>query len=103
MAIPKSANAATTKAITQVFNKPLSTAGSYHEGAIGDMTSRLDTLKAAADKGQISADEYKAYAAPLAKWTQSAYNTILSSGHTAGKTVEGSYPSFQSKFADLLK
>lgn len=102
MAVPKTANAATTKAITDVFNKPINDAGSYHEGAVGDMVRRLDVLKDAADKGQISADEYKAYAAPLAQWAQSAYSTILSSGHTAGKTVEGSYPSFQSKYGSLL-
>lgn len=103
MAIPKTANAATTKAITGVFNKPLNTAGSYHEGAVGDMVGRLDVLKDALDKGQISQEEYTGYAAPLAKWANSAYNTILSSGHTAGKTVEGSYPSFQNKYGNLLK
>lgn len=94
MPIPKTANAATTKSITDVYNKPLNTAGSYHEGAVSDMVGRLSTLQAAFKSGQISKDEYNAYAQPLAQWTLSALKTIMSASSEAVNSVKPAYNQF---------
>lgn len=76
MPVPTTANAATTKAITDIYNKPLTDSGSYHEGAVIDMLGRLDTLQSALSNGQITQAEFNTYAQPLAQWTRSSLEAI---------------------------
>lgn len=93
---PSQANAASTKQIVDLLNKPIDTSGSYHEGAVYDVINRLSQLKDLYTKGQLTKDEYNNYAAPLAQWTNQAYQTIAGASSQAANSVKGALQQFQS-------
>lgn len=85
----------TNKLITDIFNTPLSTGGSYHEGAVADIVGRLDKLKAAESQGKITPDEYKSYAQPLEDWATKASYSIMSASSQAATSNTPAYNKLQ--------
>lgn len=88
---PSSGNAATTKAVSDIFNTPLSLSGSYHEGSVQDMTERIGKLADLYRGKQITAQEYKDYAGPLIGWATTALKALSEGGNApanAAKTIQ---------------
>jgi len=102
LAMPSTADAATTKLLVDIFNKPIKDAGSYHEGALGDIKTRLESLYEARQQGKLSPADYQKLAQPLAQWVENSYHTIMSASSAAANSVKGSYPDFKNKFGGLI-
>ena len=83
MQLPANASPAAAKTVIDTFNQPLSTAGSYHEGALYDMVGRIQNLKAAATSGQITPAEYATYSGPLIQWATQAAQSIMGASSAA--------------------
>lgn len=94
-ATPTIADSAGTKQIVDLLNKPITTSGSYHEGAVYDVVSRLGQLQSLYNQGQLTKSEYNSYAVPLAQWANSAVQTISSASSQAANAVKGAYQQLQ--------
>lgn len=94
MAVPSKADAHTTQQIVDVFTKPIDTGGSYHENSVYDVVNRLDTLKQAYQKGQLTDKEYNDYSQPLAKWATQAFQSIMGASSQGANAAKPAYNKF---------
>jgi hypothetical protein len=65
IALPKNATPETIKTLTGVFNAPLSSAGTYHEGALYDAASRVQQLQGLLKNGQLDKATFDQYTKPI--------------------------------------
>jgi len=65
VSIPSNATPQTIQTLNSVFNSGLNGAGTYHEGALYDITARVQQLQGLVKNGQISQDDYNKYVQPI--------------------------------------
>lgn len=96
LSMPANANPAGLKTVIDTFNQPLSTTGSYHEGALYDMASRLQNLKDTMTSGQITPAEYASYSKPLIAWATQAAQSIMGASSAAANSAKPAWNQIQS-------
>jgi hypothetical protein len=91
MQLPANASPAAMKTLISTFQTPLSTAGTYGEGAIVDAASRLQTLQGLVTSKDITQQEFTNYAQPIIDWAKARTDKISSEGSSAANAVNPQY------------